>query len=183
MKRLLVAAVFAVPAVAHADICTERATTLARGKQVATFCKECGDAVPGMPFVATTTIADPAHTYLRTAPDRFENLALLVQCSAIESPPSLAVTDETPNGILIVPSDIPVTTEDPEVRDVPPPRAPPAMAGPTYYSTTIVHSVPWLVIAAAAGGAGFLLGIGATLLVLAARRRRAMEPRASRLTV
>lgn len=201
MKALLVAAVLLAPAAAHADQCqlldddvADRVRTImAKPMRVAELCEPCGEKVPDLPFLPRTVeigselvidgkARDLAYTYVKTASDKFENLALLAGCPVDDVSPSLRVDAETANGELISAGTEPVLRiADPEPEPVmavlPPPPPPP----PTYYSTTIIYSVPWIAIASVAGGAGFLLGIVGTLTALGLRRRRAMTPRATDL--
>lgn len=207
MKTLLVAAVLLAPAAAHADQCqllddavADRVrTVLAKPMRVAELCEPCGEKVPGLPFLPRSvdvvgnelvldgTPRDLAYTYVKTAANKFENLAMLVGCPVEDVSPSLRVDAETPNGELISTDTTPVRrVADREVAvPLPPPPPPPPTpeAPPTYYSTTIVYAVPWVAIAAVAGGAGFLLGVIAALIAFGLRRRRSMTPRASSLRV
>ena len=200
MKIWLIAAALLVPAAAHADQCQLLdADVAARVRSIvmephryAELCEPCGEKVPGVPFSARTTEVgdelvldgkphDLAYLYVQTAPSRFENLAMLAGCPVEGVSPSLAVEAETPDGVLITADGSPVTMRLPrEVAALPPP-VPPSPA-PTYYSTTIVYSVPWIAVAALAGSGGFVLGLITALVLLGARRRRAMTPRAADLT-
>ena len=74
--------------------CRQTADALALGKQVVEYCADCGDVAPGVPYIATGPLRDPAHTYVRTSDDRFESLC---------GPDALRVSEETATGILIVP--------------------------------------------------------------------------------
>jgi len=203
MKTVLItAAVLLAPAAAHADQCqllddavAERVrAVMAKPMRVAELCEPCGEKVPGLPFLPRSvdiigselvldgTPRDLAYTYVKTAANKFENLAMLVGCPVEDVSPSLRVDAETPNGELIRADTTPVRRlAEPDVA-VPlalPPPPPLPEAPPTYYSTTIVYAVPWVAIAAVAGGAGFLLGVIAALIAVGLRRRRAMTPRAA----
>lgn len=120
---------------------------------------------------------DLAYTYVQTAPDHYENLAMLVGCPVDGVSPSLAVAGETDDGDT--------TPMTPPQEPAPEPTAP-APATHVYCSTTIEQPLPvvtadtWLVLALAAGG-GVLAGGGIALTALALRRRRAMRPRAADL--
>jgi hypothetical protein len=165
----------AVPTLAHAtsDDCLDAAAAIVRGKEIARFCESCGDVVPGMPHRAGSSVVDPAHTYVRTSPTRFENVALLAGCTTDAASPGLRVDAETADGVLITPDASPVTAL---AALEPEPPAAPTPAAPTYYSTTI-HAVPWLGVVVIAGSNGLLLGMLCGLLI-GARHRRAMRPRA-----
>jgi hypothetical protein len=204
MKTLLVTvAVLLVPAAAHADQCqlldvqiTERVSKLVDTRaRFATLCEPCGETVPGVPFVPTAIDVsdqllldgrghDLAYTYMQTGPTKFENLAMLVGCPVNGVSPSLRVEEETPDGVMITADSSPVRRyvepePEPALEVAAAPPSPPPL--PTYYSTTIIYAVPWVAIAAVAGGAGFLLGVIATLLAVGLRRRRAMTPRAAQM--
>jgi hypothetical protein len=204
MKTVLItAAVLLAPAAAHADQCqllddavADRVrAVMAKPMRVAELCEPCGEKVPGLPFLPRSvdiigselvldgTPRDLAYTYVKTASNKFENLAMLVGCPVEDVSPSLRVDAETPNGELIRADTTPVRRlAEPDVAvplPSPPLPPPPPEAPPTYYSTTIVYAVPWVAIAAVAGGAGFLLGVIAALIAVGLRRRRAMTPRAA----
>lgn len=197
MKVLLALAVLFAPAAARADQCQLLdAATAAKVRAIveqphryAELCEPCGEHVPALPFTPRTVEVtdelvldgmprDLAYTYVKTHADRFENLAMLVGCPVHGVSPSLSVEAETEHGEMITANSAPVIVARVEP---PPPPTPPvaASAAPAYYSTTITYAVPWIAIAAFAGSAGFMLGVAATLLVLALRRRRAMQPRAT----
>jgi hypothetical protein len=186
MKTCLIALALTAPTLAHADVCTDRAVAHVAGREIVAFCQSCGDAAPGIPMIANGNAIDPAHTYVRIADNRFANVALLVGCPVdAGTAPSLDVSDETRDGVLITASDKPVTLAattrlTPAVAPSPPPA--PTVTSSTHYYTTTIDRVPPFAVWAAAGGLGFGLGVAATLGVLALRRRRAMEPRAARLT-
>lgn len=169
------------------------------------FCEPCGDQVPGVPEVASRVEVrtpapghrelfvngsargiDLAYTYVQTSPRQYANLAVLAGCHASDVSPTLAVSEETPSGVLITASDAPVTMQPAVTKaPAPAPMTPAAASGwaPSFglhVHTTTVHAVPWLVIALAASG-GALSGAMLALVVVAARRRRAMHPRAVEL--
>lgn len=77
--------------------CRQTADALALGKQVVEYCADCGDVAPGVPYIAEGPLRDPANTFVRTTPDRFERL-----CGS----DTLRVSEETATGILIVPETI-----------------------------------------------------------------------------
>jgi hypothetical protein len=183
MKTWLIALALAAPTLAHADVCTDRAAAHVAGREIVAFCQSCGDAAPGIPMIADGNAIDPAHTYVRVAADRYANVALLVGCPVEPGvSPSLAIGDETRDGVLITASDEPVALAATTVMTpAAPTPAPPTMSSSTHYYTTTIDRVPPVVVWVGAGGLGFGLGVAATLGVLALRRRRAMEPRATRL--
>jgi len=178
MKILTVSIVLAMAGTAYADQCewidakvAAKAKLLVEGHpKVIAFCELCGDKAPGLPEAATRVE---------------KNLALLSGCEATGVSPSLKVADETPNGVLITPDDLPTTPP------TPPPQAaqPMVLTLPTVTQATTPQIVvvetrpafPWAMIALAG-----ITGFGATLfgvLTIAAlrRKRRAMRPRATEL--
>jgi hypothetical protein len=210
MKILTVSIVLAMAGTAYADQCewidakvAAKAKLLVEGHpKVIAFCELCGDKAPGLPEAATRveigtpnpgykdvringTPVDLAYTYVQTSPGTYKNLALLSGCEATGVSPSLKVADETPNGVLITPDDLPTTPP------TPPPQAaqPMVLTLPTVTQATTPQIVvvetrpafPWAMIALAG-----ITGFGATLfgvLTIAAlrRKRRAMRPRATEL--
>jgi hypothetical protein len=201
MKTWLIATALLVPAIAHADQCQLLdSATSARVRAIvmephryAELCEPCGDNVPGVPFSPHTTAVgdelvldgksrDLAYLYVQTEPSRFENLAMLAGCPVEGVSPSLAIEAETHDGVLITADATPVTMKVPAAAPHAMAAAAPSMPpAPTYYSTTIVYSVPWIAVAALAGGGGFVLGLIAGVVLLGARRRRTMNPRAAQL--
>jgi hypothetical protein len=169
------------------------------------FCEPCGDKAPGIPQRATSvnittpqgdyrelsvngTPIDLAYVFVKTSDTQYQNLALLAGCPASGVSPSLAIAAETTNGVLITADDykpaVPVEqataiTSIPAYAPPAPPAPPPAPH--VYVYTTMSREVSWLALALAAGG-GAITGSALTLLVLAARRRRDMRPRAMDFT-
>ncbi len=186
MKTWLIALALAAPSLAHADDCLDRAMAHVASREIVAFCESCGDRAPGIPMIANGNVIDPAHTYVRIAADRFANVALLVGCP-IEpgTSPSLDVSDETSDGVLITASNksvaLAATTTLTPAAPPPVPPPPPASISTTHYYTTTIDRMPPLAVWLGAGGLGFGLGIGVTIRALVLRRRRAMEPRAAKL--
>jgi hypothetical protein len=167
------------------------------------YCEPCGDPAPGVPQHATSVAlavpepayrelrldgkaVDLAYVFVKTDATRYRNLAALAGCPATGVSPSLAITAETRDGILIAAAaDAPLSTADVprSASDAPRSNAalapPPAPATPAVYVyTTTTREVAWIAIALAAAG-GFLASSAVLLLVLAVRRRRrALRPRA-----
>lgn len=161
--------------------------------EVVTYCGPCGDLAPGEPL----QISQPAsaqlsggrpvlvvegrelaieHTYVRTEPGWFRNLALLVGLDAGAAPPSLRVRRATDTGELITPSD--------EAAPAPP-LAAAQPAAPAAETVLIhVHQVgpPWIAVAALALSGAIATGLLALLFAARARRRRTALPRAIDLT-
>lgn len=196
MKTWIISTALLVPALAHADdqrhraswqdkidFCNDMATEVAAGREVVEYCEECGDKAPGLPYVLTAGVRDALHTYVRTAPNRFENLALLSEgCPVNASPPTLTQEVATPDGVLITPSDVPVTRplERAPAADIEPAPPEPTQQPAIHYSTTIIYAMPWF-MALAVACAGLLVGGVFTVMLVGMRRRRPMEPRASKL--
>ena len=195
MKIWLIATALLAPAVAHADQCQVLDEAMAaRVRQIlehphrlAELCEPCGEVVPGVPFLPKTVevtnelivdgkARDLAYTYVKTSPSSFENLAKMVGCTVRGVSPSLAIEAETEHGELITASAFPVAIRLGDVSKALPVPPPPPSPGPTFYSTTIVYSVPWVAIAALAGSGGFVLGLIAALVLLGARRRPRIVP-------
>jgi hypothetical protein len=185
----------ATPALAAAPGAPERAIDLIRDYgEVIEYCEPCGDLAPGEPL----RVSQPArvhrsagrtvlvvegremaleHTYVRTEPGWFRNLALLVGLEAGDQPPSLRVRRATDTGELITPS-----------REAPPPltlqartelATPAAVATP---ETVLIHvhqaGPPWIALAALALSGTAVTGLLALLVAARARRRRTVLPRA-----
>jgi hypothetical protein len=204
MKLLLLAlvpiATLAVPSLARADQCQlyDAATArrvdqlLAEGPKLVELCEPCGDKAPGLPFTVSRFVhgeRDLAYTYVQTSNTRYENLAMLVDCPVRGVSPSLVVTGETEHGVLISADLTPVTAYATPMMaadvaaDVASDVASNAPAHVTFHTTTRVEQpLPWFVVLVAAGG-GFFAGAGIVALGLAARRRRAMRPRANDLRI
>lgn len=163
------------------------------------FCEPCGDKVPGTPApvrkVVTRSIAsypgrsevvvdgsaiDLAYTYVQTSEHRYENLAARVGAEAPGVSPTLRVDDETPSGVLIYADQTPVTTTLPPPPPPPPPApAPPAAPTTIYVISNTTTGVGWLPIVLACGGTSMIWSLGA--FAMTRRRRRDLEPRATRL--
>ena len=157
----------------------ENAAAHAVGREIVTFCAPCGDAAPGIPTTATGAAFDPTQTYVRVAADRFANLAVLHGCPVDAGvAPSLAVEPATDDGVLITPSTVVVTLEAQTVLTPATAGTVPTTTTTNHYHTTVRTSLDGSGLAV---GAGFGLGVVATLAILALRRRTAMEPRATRL--
>lgn len=174
---------------------------VANAPRVIDFCEPCGDRAPGVPKVARHLevrkdggyhelaidgrAVDLAYTYVQTSQRQYANLAALAGCEAHGVSPTLSIESETPTGVLITASDAPVPALAPPPRAAPARVAPPDRvtsaarpATPTVYVyATTTAPVPWLVLALAIGG-GALSGAMLALIVLTARRRRTMRPRA-----
>lgn len=198
MKPALLVATLALGAsAAHAEPCrqlddatAERvARTLAGPLEVIVFCEPCGDAVPGVPQRASADSlrvhgdgaellvdgapVDVAHVYVKTDARTFHNLAALVGCPAAGVSPTLAITAETADGVLIRASNHPPPT---------PPLAADAPAAPTVLVLPVRLDTPlpwWLLASTGLGGAS--LGALAALAAVARRRRRPLRPRALEL--
>ena len=155
---------------------------LASQPEVVAFCEPCGDIAPGIPYRATATSLRPAgeavelvvngaavdlaYVYAKTDARTFHNLAALADCPARGVSPTLAIADETADGVLITASDrpAPVSAPAPVVLVVPAPRG----------------SLPWWLLAGTGLG-GASLGALAALAAVARRRRLPMRPRALEL--
>lgn len=184
---------------AHADQCAwvsprvaERASqALAGDAVVLDYCQPCGEVAPGEPRpvgqVSLRSVGDGyqevvldgrgidlAYTYLRTAPDRFENLAALSGCPATGVSARIGVA---PRDQTIAPAAAPTRFASP-----PPPAsvAPAPTPIPSHYVTPAppVHVVQlsvapiapaWLI---ALAGATSALAAGLALVVVSASRRR-----------
>jgi hypothetical protein len=179
---------------------------LAKQPKVIAFCEPCGDNAPGIPEVAraievTSPQAgykeiqvngkgiDLAYTFVQTSRSHYHNLAKLAGCEADGVSSSLAIADETPNGVLITadehrlpdPPPPPVIDPIPVVVSVPTPAPPaPAPQAPSVIVYATTPAIPWLAIALT-GLCGFGAGAFALLTVATLRRRRAMRPRATNL--
>jgi hypothetical protein len=195
---------------AHADQCSwvehaiakEAHHILDRSPTYLEFCEPCGDKAPGIPQLAkSVTIAVPepdsdyrelsingkaidiAYVFVKTGDTRFENLAALAGCGTNNVSPSLTISAETTNGVLITAAADPVpaqATPEPAtiVTSIPAPM-PPAPPPPpqVFIYTTTTHEIAWLAVVLAAGG-GFITGSALMLALVTIRRRRAMRPRA-----
>jgi hypothetical protein len=200
MKLLLLSlgpiAILAAPSLARADQCQlyDAATArrvdqlLADHPKLVELCEPCGDKAPGLPFRVSQFVhgeRDLAYTYVQTSNTRYENLAMLVDCPVRGVSPSLAVTKETEHGMLISADTTPVTAYAPPMiaADGAACVASFAPAHVTFHTTTRVEQpLPWFVVVVATGG-GVFAGAGIVALGFAARRRRAMRPRASDLRI
>jgi len=129
---------------------------LAQHPTMITFCEPCGDRVPGEPVQWQGEPVDPTVTYVQTAPDRFDNLAVLAGGPAPGSSPSLHVEAATADGVLIVPD----TLAHPRVTLAPPPVV------------VVEQTNRWGAIAVGCGATS-----GLWLVALRWRRRRHHRPR------
>ncbi|HEX5058807.1 MAG TPA: hypothetical protein VFV99_05570 [Kofleriaceae bacterium] len=189
---------------AHADQCAwidkptaqkAEAIVLKASKYIE-FCEPCGEKAPGIPQKAQSVAVqdadgdykevtingkgvDLAYTFVKTDAGHYRNLAALAGCPAEGVSPSLAIEDETPNGVMIRAADDTLRPQPPPPQPLPAPAAAPPQlqVPPQVYVYNTTRDIAWLPIALAACG-GFVTGSALTLLVFAARRRRAMRPRA-----
>jgi hypothetical protein len=184
---------------AHADQCASlgehamaaRAAALVRAHpSVVSYCEPCGERVPGAPQeVRRVEVArsgdgwsvaidrrevDLAYTFVRTATDRYQNLAALVGCPAQDVSDHLDVSDATSSGVLIT---APAASTAPmRALERPPLVEPPLVAVIAVPTREGGGALPWI------EGLMFLLGAsasGVTCGALLRHRRRARHvPRA-----
>jgi hypothetical protein len=191
---------------AHADQCAwvdgavaaRAARAITRHPSLVDFCQPCGDEAPGAPRQVTDATVRPvegdfsevvvdgqgidlAYSYVRTAPDRFDNLAELAGCPATGVASSLRVDPATTTGVLIRPDDT-VTPPAGTHFATPPPPLPspsPAVAAPgPVYNVSVAPMIPGWILVLIASGATVVAGLSLVLVGLAFRRRRADLPRA-----
>lgn len=152
------------------------ASPVAAAPSYVTYCPACGDKAPSEPMPHLPSAYDASTTYIQVSPYRYANMAALAGSPPASAPPSLRVQGETPNGVLILPDDEPVTenhrgTEDTEKR-----KPPPSVASVSlWFTSEDSESVwPWV----GGGAAGALGSIVTALAVMRRKRHRAQLPRA-----
>jgi hypothetical protein len=194
---------------AHADQCQVIDEPTARKAQsilrttptYLEYCEPCRDEAPGMPKRATVVAVRPsgdakeleldgrpidlAYIYVKTDDAHFANLAELAGCDATGVSSRLKIEAETATGVIIsqgdpapAPALVPVI---PAVAEVVPPPVAPQLPPQVYVYSTTTREIAWLLPIALAATGGFLSGAALTALLFAARRRRAMRPRAAEL--
>lgn len=198
-----IAATLGASAPAHADQCAwledaamlELAVTrLHTAGSYIGLCEPCGETIPGPPQAvgkievrkvsqAARVLSidgrdlDLAYVYVETAPQRYENLAVLTGCPVDGVSPTLTVNAETSTGVMLFPGDAAPTdsspgspTPDPTVARTCPSApamsqaSPPALAVPTISVVVQPSPTPWPLFALMLLGSlnaalfGFLLG-------------------------
>jgi hypothetical protein len=148
------------------------ASPVAAAPSYVTYCPACGDKAPSEPMPHLPTAYDASTTYIQVSPYRYANMAALAGSPPANAPPSLRVQGETPNGVLILPDDEPVTQQGPRTSDLGPRLIVlPEVRSPMPEAPSLW---PWI-----GGGTAGALGSLVTVMMVARRKRhRAQLPRA-----